>query len=295
MRRRAHLKLQISWDKKLIKDLLKISIPFALTGILARFNTQVDTIFLSKVGCATQTICDTNVGIYSVATKITLALHFIPLAFVAALFPAFSEYYATNKEKLARTFEKSMRYLMIVSMPIALGILALAPDFVPKVFGAEYTAAVLPLQILMISLVFLFLTFPIGSLLNATSKQIENTKQIAVAALVNFLLNFYLVPKLTYTGGALSSLISTLVLFYLGLRISKQVLEYDKKYLFKSFLQCLVAGIVMTLVLWLLLFKINFIILIILGALIYFIFLLLLGTFKKSDLDDMLLSMKLKK
>lgn len=295
MRRRVRVPFKISWDKKLIKELLKISIPFALTGILARLNTQVDTIFLSKVGCATQAVCDANVGIYSVATKITLALHFIPLAFVAALFPAFSEYYATNKEKLARTFEKSMRYLMLVSTPMALGILVLAPDFVPKVFGAEYAAAVLPLQVLMVSLVFLFLTFPVGSLLNATSRQIDNTKQIAIAALINFLFNFLLVPKLTYTGGALSSLISTLVLFYLGIRISNQILDYDKKYLLKSFFLCLTAGLLMTLILWLLLFKVNFIILIVLGAIIYFALLLFFRVLTKNDINDMLISLKLRR
>ncbi len=295
MRRRLHLKLQVSWDKKLIKALLKISIPFALTGILARLNTQVDTIFLSKVGCATQAICDTNVGIYSVATKITLALHFIPLAFVAALFPALAEYYATDKKRLADAFEKAMRYLMFMAMPIAIGIGVLAPDFIAKIFGTEYGSAVLPLQILMISLPFLFLTFPIGSLLNATSRQMKNTRQVAVAVLVNFLLNLYLIPKINYVGGAVSSLVSTLAMFYLGLRACRQVMDYDKKFLWKSFLQYLFSATIMGIILWLLLFKINFIILIILGVIIYFICLFTLGAFTKKDLDEMLWSLKIKK
>ena len=38
-------------DKSIIRSLLKISIPFALTGIFARLNTQIDTVFLSKLGC----------------------------------------------------------------------------------------------------------------------------------------------------------------------------------------------------------------------------------------------------
>jgi len=295
MYRRTNITPVFSLDKSLVKTLLKISIPFALTGILARLNTQVDTIFLSKVGCASQQICDANVGIYSVATKITLAIHFIPLAFVAALFPALSEYYATNQEKLARTFEKAMRYLMIIAVPVAFGIFVLSPDFVPKIFGKEYSAAVLPLQILMASLVFLFLTFPIGSLLNATSRQLLNTKQVAIAALINFILNFFLVPKLTYVGGALSSLISTLVMFYLGIRASGKIMPYNHKFLWQSFFQCFFSGLIMVLVLQLFLFKIHFVILIALGILVYFLALLLSGGFKKSDLNEMLISLKIKK
>lgn len=295
MRRRTHLMPSISLNKSLIKKLIAISIPFALTGLLARLNTQVDTIFLSKIGCASQAICDNNVGIYAVATKITLAIHFVPLAFVAALFPALAEYYVTDKKRLAETFEKAMRYLMFMAIPIAIGIGVLAPDFVTKVFGVEYREAVLPLQILMFSLPFLFLTFPIGSLLNATSRQMQNTRQVAVAAFINFILNFYLVPKFTYIGGALSSLISTIIMFGLGVFACRKVMVYDKKSLGKSFGQYLLSGLIMGLVLWLLLFKINFLILIILGVLIYFISLVVLGAFTKKDLDEMLWSLKIKK
>lgn len=295
MRRRTHIVPIIKIDRSLAKKLLIIAWPFALTGILARLNTQVDTVFISKMGCATQAICDANVGIYSVATKIILSIHFLPLAFVAALFPALSEFFATNHEKLARTFEKAMRYLMVVSMPIAGGLFILAPDFVPKIFGFEYQNSILPLQILALSLIFLFLTFPIGSLLNACSKQLQNTKQIAVAALVNILLNIYLIPRLTYVGGAISSFASTIVLFVLGIYAANKILKYDKKYLWLSFFQSLTAGAVMVFVLWLLLFKVHFVYLIILGGVIYFLAMFLLGFFTRQEINDLLMSLKLKK
>ena len=295
MRRRLHFlpHLELNWP--LIKKLIIIAIPFALTGILARLNTQVDTIFLSKIGCATHQICDANVGIYSVATKIILAIHFIPLAFVAALFPALSEYFVTDKERLAHTFEKAMKYLMAIGLPVAFGLLSLAPDFVPQLFGAEYKNSVLPLQVLAISLPFLFLTFPIGSLLNACSKQIQNTRQVAIAAAVNALLNIYLIPKLTYTGGALSSLASTVVMLILGIFAARKIADYNKKYLWLSFGQCFLSGAVMGGVLYFLLFKVSFLVLIPLGAVIYILMLFLTGGIKKSEIEEMLMSMKLRR
>lgn len=295
MRRRLHLKPHLELDKPLIKKLIIISIPFALTGILARLNTQIDTIFLSKIGCVTHAVCESNVGIYSVATKIILAIHFIPLAFVAALFPALSEYFVSDKTRLARTFEKAMKYLMIMGMPIAFGILALAPAFVPKLFGVEYTNSVLPLQVLAASLPFLFLTFPIGSLLNACSKQMKNTRQVAVAVLVNFLLNLYLIPKLTYTGGAISSLASTLVMLALGIFAARKIVDYNKKYLWLSFGQSLISGAVMGGILYFLLFKVSFLILVPLGVLIYIFLLFLTGGIKKSEIEEMMMSLKLRR
>ncbi len=295
MRRRLQLKPKVVFHKSLIKSLLKISIPFALAGIFARLNTQIDMVFLSKLGCHYAAVCESNVGIYSIASKITLAIQFIPLAFVAAVFPAMSHYFVNDKQKLAETFEKSLRYLMVIGAPIAVGTAVLAPVFVPKIFGLEYVYSVLPLQILMASLVFIFLTFPIGSFLNATSRQKRNTANIGIAVLVNIILNLILIPKFIYAGAAAASLASALVVSFLGLWAVPKVIKYNKKYLASSFLRSLFAAGVMGLILYLLLTKLHFIILGVLGVIIYFIVLYLINGFKKSDLKDLLSSLKIKR
>ena len=267
----------------------------ALTGIFARLNTQIDTVFLSKLGCVNTAACEANVGIYSVASKITLAIQFIPLAFVAALFPAMSEYFVSDKEKLARTFEKAMRYLMIIGFPIAAGVIVLSPDFVPKVFGYDFKNSILPLQILMISLTFIFLTFPIGSFLNATSRQMRNTFNVGVAVLINIILNLILIPKFTYNGAALASLISTLVILILGLWAVPKVVKYNKRYLILSFAKSLFAALVMSALLYPLLGKLHFVILAVLGAVTYFLTLFLISGLKKNDIQDLFMSFKIGK
>jgi len=295
MRLRTHIIPRINYNKNLIKSLIKISLPFALGGIFARLNTQIDTVFLSKMGCSGLDICDTNVGIYSVATKITLALHFIPLAFVAAVFPAMSDLFVNDKDKLQRTFEKSMRYLMIIGFPIAVGIIALAPVFVPLLFGTEFINSVLPLQILMISLSLIFLTFPIGAFLNATSRQVRNTINIGIAVIINIILNLILIPKYTYTGAAIASTISSLIILVLGLITADQVIKFNKKYLIVNFLKTFLSAVIMGVVIYYLIDKMHFAFLIILGIIVYFILLFLIRGFKKSDVRDLLISLKLKR
>ena len=49
MKKRLALKVKVIWNSKVLKMLLKISWPFALMGIFARLNTQIDTVFLSKI------------------------------------------------------------------------------------------------------------------------------------------------------------------------------------------------------------------------------------------------------
>ena len=292
VKKRLDIQIRPSFDKKLTIKLLQISIPFALTGIFARLNTQIDTVLLSKMGCLSQSICDQNVGVYSIASKIVLAIHFIPLAFTAALFPAMSRFFAEDKTRLASIFEKSIRYLLIISTPIAFGIFTLAPAFVPAIFGLEYTGSVLPLRILAISIIFLFVTFPIGSLLNASSRQLRNSVHIGLAVLVNLILNIILIPRMTFTGAAISSFASTLVILLLGVVAINQSLVYNKKGLLLVFFRSLLAGLLMWYLLSLLLFKVHFVLLIALGALIYFATLFLLGELRKKDLSFLLKFLK---
>ena len=292
---RTKVKPKINFQKSIIKNLLKISWPFALMGIFARLNTQIDTVFLSKLGCDNFQTCDTNVGIYSVATKITLALHFIPLAFAAAVFPAMSKMFLENKEKLIRTFEKSMRYLMLIGFPISAGIISLAPDFVPKIFGAEYQNSVLPLQILMISLALIFLTFPIGSLLNATSRQVRNSFNVGVAVVVNIILNLILIPKMVYTGAAIASTVSSLIILVLGLISVNSIIHYNKKDLIFNFVKISLSSVAMGVIINQFLFKLHFLILILIGISLYFLILLIFRAINKNDLTDILISLKIKK
>ena len=294
MKKRLALKVKVIWNSKVLKMLLKISWPFALMGIFARLNTQIDTVFLSKIGCVGD-VCNSNVGIYAIATKIALAIHFIPLAFTAALFPAFSEYFIHNKEKLARTFEKSMRYMMVIGVPLSLGIYSLAPDFVPGIFGSIYTEAVLPLQILILGLVFMFLTFPVGSLLNAASQQLRNAVHVGIAVVVNVGLNLILIPKMIFVGAAIASFASSLVILFLGMYITPKIVKFKKMPLLASFLRTVIAGGIMAVVLTKLLFAVHFVILIPIGMLIYFIVLFLLGEIKKDDINSFFISLKLKK
>ncbi len=295
MRIRLKLKPQILFNKKIISFLLKISWPFALSGIFARLNTQIDTVFLSKIGCNNLVMCDENVGIYSIATKITLALHFIPLAFVAAVFPAMSKMFVDNKERLVKTFEKSLIFLMLIGFPIAAGIIALAPAFVPAIFGVQYINSILPLQILMLSLALIFLTFPVGSFLNATGRQLRNTLNVGIAVIINIILNLILIPKLIYTGAAIASAVSSAIILILGLIAANQIIKYNKKKILIDFIKIFLSAVIMAGILNILLFKYHFIWLILIGVIIYVIALYTFKAVTKRDLTDILISLKIKK
>ena len=80
-------------------------------------------------------------------------------------------------------------------MPIIVGIYLLA-DKIILLFKAGYDGAILPLQIAIIALFFIFVNYPIGSLLNACDRQLRNTINIGIVALASIVLNFIFIPRL---------------------------------------------------------------------------------------------------
>ncbi len=225
------LKLRITYKKKDILRLFKLSFAFALAGVFARIYTQIDTVMISKLACdGIQSICNRQVGWYGVSSKIVLALQFIPMALSASLFPALSEQWKNNPDKLKGTYTIAWRYLTMIVLPVAGGVIILAPEIVNLVWGAEFLPAVLPLRILMGSLVFLFLTFPNGALLNASGNQLSNTGYMGIVVIINVVLNLYLISSVQMTGAAIASAISMFTLFALGITHSYRLIRFDRMY-----------------------------------------------------------------
>lgn len=257
------VKVRISFDWRLIKKLLALSLPFAVAGIFSRIFSSADIVILSKLSG------DHAVGIYSAAFKVAFALQFAALAFSASLYPAFSSYWAHSRENLAKLFTKSMFWLMFLAGPIVFGVIAIANPAIPTVFGQSYSASVLPLQILMASMLFVFLCFPIGAMLNACDKQTRHTVNLGVTAVVSVVFNLTLIPFLSYNGAAIANLLSYIVLFIMGLVVVNKIIDYDKKYLLWAGIKIFFACVVMFVITWVVKVETNFVLAIIIAIAVY--------------------------
>lgn len=275
--KKIKIKIRLVYNDKIFKSILKISWPFALFAIFQRLYTYLDSVLLSLMAG------DYFVGLYQVAFKIIFALQFLPMAFIASLYPAMSYYWLNNKEQLAIAFRRSLNYLLIISLPITALTMVLAPEIV-LIFKSAYEEAIWPLRITILSLVFLFLNFPIGSLLNACDKQKQNTRNMLVVLLFSVALNFILIPPFKALGAGITVLASNFLMFILGFRYVYKIIPYKAKENLIVFIKTLGASGLMALIIWELKEEIPLLLNIIISGLAYFFLLFALGAFKKADL-----------
>ncbi|MDD5251272.1 MAG: flippase [Patescibacteria group bacterium] len=263
VRRRFHVPFALRLEPALIRFFWGVTIPFALAGIFSRVYSYIDTVMLSRLATVKA------VGYYAVAYKLTFAFQFLPMAFAAAVYPAMSEAYVKDHERLARIFVIALKYLAAAAAPVTAGIFVLAGALIRLVYGPAYAEAVLPLQILILSLAPAFLYWPAGSLLNACDRQAHNTVVMGVTMLTNVVLNAFLIPRFGPVGAAAAALVGNTLLFVGAFVAATRVVRIDGRAVVSVFAKVFGSAFLMALVLWPWRNSVSVFILIPLGALTY--------------------------
>ncbi len=279
--RSCGLRLIPRYNRETFKLLSFVAIPFALAAIFGRAYSYIDVIFLKKMAG------DAEVGYYSTPSKISFAFQFIPMALIASLYPKFSEFFVSNKERLVRVFLDSIKFLFIIALPISIGIYILAEDIILLVFTDEYIHSVEPLKILVVSLVFSFLSFPIGAFLNACSKQTAQTIITGIILALNIILNIILIPKMGAVGAAWSALVANIMLGVLGYCVIPRIVKLPHASILKTMLRISVSGLVMGAAVWFASQYFHVLFSIVVGALVYVAMLFISKSISKSEIFEL--------
>lgn len=279
LRRKLHLQVKLLYDREIIRTMIKIAIPFGLYIVFHKTFLHLDSVLLSLLAG------DRYVGLYQIAFKIIFALQFIPLAFVASFYPAMSFYWVNDRQQLIRSFERAVGYLVMISLPISAGVVAIADKLV-LLFKEQFLESVLPLQIIILSAVFIFLNFPLGSFLNACDKQKQNTANMGIALAVSIVLNLILIPKYQAVGASITVLAANMVMTSLGFFYAWKTVAFRRKRVLTRILKTMAAAALMGIFTFWLKHHINIVAVIALGGMSYFVLLFLFRAFSRQEVKE---------
>jgi O-antigen/teichoic acid export membrane protein len=133
------------------------------------------------------------------------------------------------------------------------------------------------------ALIFIFLGFPTGSMLNACNKQIISSLNLGIVMVVSIVMNLLLIPRFDVLGATVTAFATNVLLALLGFYWVEKIVEYNKKFLWLSFFRIMLAGVIMGGFIYACRERIHFLLLAIVGAIIYFIMLYLLRGYTKKD------------
>ena len=269
--------LSLNFNINKWKSLIMESWPFAITGISMNVYLWIDTIILSVI--QGQEV----VGLYNAAYKLTTVLTAIPLVFSNAIFPLMSQYYMSSKESLHLTFEKLLKIMIIIGVPIGFGTTIIAEKIILLVYGEQFIGAVIALQILIWSTVLIFARISFVVLLESSNKQLTVTKTFLIALVINFVLNIAIIPKYSYIGAGIVTGITDAIVLGILLLSTKNIGFLISKNMEKTILKVLLSSIFMEIILYSST-SLNLILLIMIGIISYILPLILLKTFNQDEL-----------
>ncbi len=157
-------------------------------------------------------------------------------------------------------------------------------DKVIALFKPEYISAVPALNIIMVAVIFIFLDFPLGALLNACDRQKRNTFNMGITLLFSIILNLILIPKFNVIGAAITVVLANLLEVILDFSVVRQIVKVHMLKIFSTFVKALLAAIIMFIFIIVIKPFVNIFLLIILSGFLYLMMLLLAGAIKKEDI-----------
>jgi len=206
----------------------------------------------------------------------------IPLGYLMALQPLISRLFQSSLEKFKIACAKSIKYLFIVMLPIAVGTTLLSDHFIVLFFKDSFLASANVLSILIWTLVPYTINITLAHTLIASNNQNINLRSLIISMMCNVTLNLLLIPRFSFLGAAMTTLIS--ICIFLSLQygfISKNLFRLDFFQIAgKPVISAALMGITV-----LLLRQLSLFLIVPIAALAYVLFLLTLRPFSPTDIQ----------
>lgn len=221
------------------KPHLKAVAVFFAMACATTIYTNLDTVMLGFLKT------DDDVGFYNAAVRIKSVLVGIVTSLGTVLLPRASYYVEHGlMEEFRKISRKALNFVMVAATPMMLYFMLFARQGMLLLSGEEFLGAVLPMQIIMPTLLFIGLTNILGiQILVPTGREKMVLYSVMVGAAVDLMCNFLLIPKFSATGAAVSNMLAeAAVLVFQAAVLRKEVMPAFRSIRFWKLGAGLLAG-----------------------------------------------------
>jgi len=230
----------MEFDWSFWEPTIKEALPFGLASIFISIYYWIDTVMLSLMQGSEV------VGWYNAAYRLIIVLLALPSMYFLSIFPVTSRFYKSSEESLKFAHERTLKYMTIIAIPLGVGTTLLADKIILVIFGIEYIPAIIALQILIWSLVFIFISVNSTNLLYSINKQRFVMKVTAVCAVANIALNLFLIPRYSYVGASIATVATECIAFCLIFYwISRSEYKLSSRSLLRTTSKVIIASLIM--------------------------------------------------
>lgn len=211
---------KLRFDRGIAKILLSQGYHYIISNLIITIYAQMDKVMLKHM------ISDTDTGLYSAAIMICTYWILVPTAIINSMRPVIMELKKDGKEEeYKHKFSQLYQILVWLGIVVSLGISLLSPFVMKIVYGESYVVASGALSIAIWYSTFATLGVARGNWLVCEDKNQYAKWFVLFGAIVNLVLNFVLIPSLGMNGAAIATLITQIVVCFVGPAVFKATRE----------------------------------------------------------------------
>ncbi|RKF44750.1 polysaccharide biosynthesis protein [Bacillus wiedmannii] len=224
-----------------IKPVMLIFLP----QVIIQLYVIVDRILL---GVFVSTI---EVGFYEQALKLVKITLSVVTSVSTVMLPRIaSEFAQGNLEKIKTYSNIIVRFVLCITLPLAIGLAAIAPTFTPWFFGNGYEKVGVLVIIMSPIIVLIGLSNIFGmQILIPIQRQNKLTLSVTAGAIISIIINLILIKYMASVGTAIATLIAEFTVVLVQLFFVKEFIDYTK--LVKSFMNYGIVSLLMGLIIYL--------------------------------------------
>lgn len=208
---------QVKIDLLFWKETIQKAWPFGLALVFSTIIYWIGSVMISSMKGSEA------VGWYTAAYRPTVLFSLLASAYCGSIFPVMSKFNVSAKESLRFAYERSVKYMVILALPIGVGTTLLASKVILFIYGDHFLPATFSLQILMWSLVFIFISRVFVQLFNALGKQVIVAWVAGICCVFNVVMNLVLIPKYSYVGASVSTVVTEFIFLALCIISSNRI------------------------------------------------------------------------
>lgn len=234
--------IRADFDFRQLMPSIKYSLPIIPHDISGYILSTIDRVFIAGL------LTMADVGIYSLAVKISLIMVFLMEAVRMTYNPLFFQKAINDAEESKPFFSKVFTHTMLLFVFVGLNIIVFSPEIISIFSTPEYrhAGAILPLIIISQVLQGIYYMTVIPLFLDKKNTYLVTVSTL-ISSVINIFLNIWLIKKYQLSGAAIATCISiglsALLTYIFSQRIFPIRYEYKRiAYIFLLFIACIVIN-----------------------------------------------------
>ncbi len=210
----AMFSTKANMSKDALGVLFSLGLPMMMGMIGGSILVYTDTLILTYFRSLEE------VGLYQAAYPTANLLLYVPGAITAMILPLSSELWESQKkEQLREGIDLLHKYTLIIMVFLAAVTASFAGTILSFLFGSVYAGASVPLIVLSLGAILFAVATINTTILSGIGKPGISAKIVLLAATVNVILNFFIIPRYGMAGASLTTFLGYVII--LGLTLLK--------------------------------------------------------------------------